>query len=112
MSFGSWVINMADPDGRKGGELDYWSLVGRVSITFAIPILGAFFWLGQLSSRVDHSEQQQGHLLEVIGGLVTLGASHSEKLSSDGTEIVRLRDNVDALIRQSFATPQAQKVTP
>lgn len=93
------VRAMADLAEVRGEH--FWSIVGRLSVVFglpvAIPILGAFFWLGSLSTRVDGSEKQIGSIVQVVGGLVTLGASHTENLRSNGLELERLQNQVDRM---------------
>lgn len=103
----SLVNRMAEIAEVRGEH--FWSLVGRLSVVFglpmAIPILGAFFWLGSLSTRVDGSEKQLGSIVQVVGGLVTLSASHTENLRANGIELDRLQNQVDRMIR---ATPPAK----
>lgn len=104
LSWASAVRTMANVAEVRGEH--FWSLVGRLSVVFglpmAIPILGAFFWLGSLSTRVDGSERQLGSLVQAVGGLVTLGASHSETLRSNEAEINRVQQQVDRLNSQSL----------
>ncbi len=98
------MANLAEVRGEH-----FWSLVGRLSVVFglpmAIPILAAFFWLGTLSTRVDGTEKQLGGLVQVVGGLVTLGAAHTENIRSNGVEIDRLQNQVDQLLRTRAPVP-------
>ena len=91
----------------------FWSLVGRMSVVFglpiAIPVLGAFFWLGSLSTRVDGQEKQMTNLLTVVSGLVTLDAGQTVTLQSNGLEIDRLRSQMDGLIREQMKLQKLQK---
>lgn len=103
MTMATWMGRMVDPEVPK---TDYWGIVGHMAVMFglpiAVPFLGAFFWLGSLSARVDGTEKQVGHLLEVISGLVTLDAGQTAQLTSNNAEIDRLRTAVDGLIRTNI----------
>lgn len=101
-----WVMTMADQAFEWSGE-HFWSLVGKLSIVLglplAVPIIGGFFWLGQISARMDGTEHQMGNLLTVVSGLVTLDAGQTVTLQQNEAEITRLRNIVDDLVRQAAA---------
>lgn len=101
MQFSEKLRAMTDPSDPRSERT--WSQVGHVSVVlgipFAIPILIGFFWLGQLSARVDGTEKQLSSLLTVVSGLVTLDASQTEKIQYNAVEVGRLRMQVEDLIR-------------
>ena len=83
----------------------YWSLVGKLSVTIglpvSVPILLGFFWLGQVSSRVDGLDRSLSHQVEILGGLVTLAGRTDERETTSALEIDKLRTKVDSLIERA-----------
>jgi hypothetical protein len=99
------VFEQMDPEKREHS----WALIGRVgmfmAVPFGIPILMAFYWMGGISQRVDDNDARLTKQIDVLGGLVTLGAQHTEQIRSEASEISRMRDQLDRLIEQSRPAP-------
>ena len=99
MTHWQWMESMAQPAEEGDG---FWSLVGRMSVVFGIPIsvpiLAGFFWLGSLSTKVDGQDKQIGDVLHVVSGLVQLDAGQTEKLQANSAEIDRLRNRVETMV--------------
>ena len=98
-----WIHQMSEAVNHANDE--YWSLVGKLSITLGIPIsvpiLIAMFWLGQLSSQVQSVDHQQQDMIRALSGLITFSSQETERSASNTHEIQRLRDEVEDLIKQT-----------
>ena len=86
----------------------FWQLVGRVGIVIllpvALPILGAFFWLGKNAERLDNHKDLLNKQTEIVAKLTSLMAEQGITVADHEDEIEKLRFKVDAMVQDMLET--------